>query len=63
MPTWVQYEKFKAAWINCIRNKRIKVPGRPPFLTLHHPPTLEASTCPTKNYFSFKNYTQLDSLP
>ena len=36
----------------------IQYPGRPTFLTLHHLTTLESSTCPTKNYCSFKNCTQ-----
>ena len=52
-----------AACINRIRNKRIHAPWRPPFLTLHHPPTLESSTRQSKNDCSPKNCTQLDSLP
>ena len=55
--TWVQYEKSIAAWIHHINNNKILAPGRPPFLTLHHPLTIEASTC------SYKHCTQLDSLP
>ena len=30
---------------------------------IYHPPTLEASTCPTKNNYSYKNCARLDSLP
>ena len=63
MSTWGQYEKAIEALIQCIRNKRIQAPGRPPFLAINHPPKLEASTRPTKNYFSSKNLRQFDSLP
>ena len=63
MSTWVQYEKSIASCIHRIRNKRTHSPGRPPFFTLHHPPTPEASTCPTFTNHSYKNCTQLDSLP
>ena len=47
--TWGQSEKSIVSWIYCIRNKKIQAPGRPPFLALHHPATLEASTYPTKS--------------
>ena len=40
----------------------IHPPGIHPFLTLHHPPTLEFSNLPIKKSCSSKNYTQLDSL-
>ena len=48
MSTWGKYEKSIKSWVQCIRNKRIKAPGRPHFFILHHPPTLEASTFPTE---------------
>ena len=62
MSMWVQTKTYIVAWIHCIIHKRIQAPWRPPFLTIHHPPTIEASTCPTKKC-SYKNCTQLDSLP
>ena len=62
MTTWSQTEKYIAAWILRIRNRKIYAPGRPTFFTLHHLTILEAHTCPTKN-ISYKNCTQLDSLP
>ena len=62
MTTWGQSEKSIAAWIHHIRIKMIQYPGLPPFLVLHLPPTLEASTRPTKNSCSSKNCTHLDSL-
>ena len=55
IPTWSQSEKSIAAYIHHIRNKSIQDPGLPPFLTIHHPPTLEASTRSTKNACSSKN--------
>ena len=51
-----------SAWIHHIRNGSIKTPGCPHLLTLHHPPTLEDFTRQTKKC-SYKNFTQLDSLP
>ena len=63
MPTWRQYYKSIAAWIHCIRNKRIQDPGIPPLLTIYHPPNLEYSTRPTKKSCSSKNCTQMDYLP
>ena len=62
MSTWGQSEKYIAAWIHSIRDKSINASGRTTFLTLHQPPTLEASTHPTKTV-PYKNFTQLDSLP
>ena len=59
---WGQSEIFIAACIQHIRHKKIQAPGRPPVLTPHHPPTLEASTLPTKKCL-YKNFTQLDFLP
>ena len=61
--TWIQFEKSIASWIHHINNKSIKAPGRHPFITIHHPPTLEASNWPDKNNCSYQNCTQLDSLP
>ena len=61
--TWGQSEKYVAAWTHHIRTKRIQASGRPLFLTLHHPPTLEDSTFLTKKYCYLKNCTQLDYLP
>ena len=63
MSTRGQSDKAISAWLECIRTKRIQSPGLPPFLTLHHPPTLESSTGLTKNYFPSKNCTQFNSLP
>ena len=63
MYTWLQSMKSIVAWIHNIRTEMIQASGSPPFLTLHHLPTLEASTCPTKRSCSSKNCTQLDSLP
>ena len=60
---WGQSEKSIAAWIERIINKRIQSSGLLHFLTLHHLPTLEAPTHPTKINCSYKNFTQLDSLP
>ena len=57
---WGQCEKCIDAWIHLIRAKRIEAPGLLPFLTLHHPPTLEGSACPTENSCSSKNCTHLD---
>ena len=54
---------FIAVWIQHISNENIHVPGHPPLLTRHYPPTLETSTLPTKNSCSFKNCTKFDSLP
>ena len=48
--------------INRIRNIIIKATGRPPFLALNQPPTLEASTLPTENKCFYKTFTELDSL-
>ena len=59
--TWGQSEKSIVAWIQRISNESIHEPGRHALTTLHHTPTLEYSTCPTKS-FSYKNCTQLDSL-
>ena len=61
MYMWGQTEKFIAAWIHHISNIRIKAPRHPPFLTLIHPPNLEASTRPN-NKNSYKNFTQSYSL-
>ena len=61
--TWFQYEKAISTWLQHIRTKIIQAPGCHPFLTLHHPPTLEASTSPTKLNCSYKTFTQLDYLP
>ena len=55
MSTWGQYENSIAAWLHHIRIQRIQVPGRPTFLTLLYPPTLENSTNPTKNSCSSKH--------
>ena len=63
MSTRGQYDKFMAAWLHCISTKSSQSPGCPPFLTLHHPSTLEASTHPTKKSCSSVNCTNLDSLP
>ena len=63
MSTGVQSNKSIAACIHHIRNKRVQAPVRPPFLSLHQPPTHEASTCPTLKNRDYKNHTQLDSLP
>ena len=63
MSTWVQSKKSIAAWIHCIRNKGVQAPGRPSFLTLHHPTTLEDSTRQTKTKTSYKNCTLFYSLP
>ena len=60
---WGKSGKAISSWVHGIRTKRIHVPGRPPFLTLHHPNNLEASTLLTKKSCSSKNCTQLDSLP
>ena len=60
--TWVQYEKAISTWLQHIRTKIIQAPGCHPFLTLHHPPTLEASTWPTKKSCFSKSIPQLDSL-
>ena len=57
---WVPGTQFNR--IHRIRNKMIHPPGIHPFLTLHHPPTLESSNLPIKKSCSSKNYTQLDSL-
>ena len=54
MSMWGQYDKSIAACIHHISVKRIQAPGRPPFLTIHHPPTFESSTRPTKNSCSPK---------
>ena len=62
MSTWGKSDKYISEWIHCIKNKRIQAPGHPTFLMLHHPPTLEFSTRPTKT-FPTKNCTLLDSLP
>ena len=51
MSTWSEYEKSISAWIHHIMRKIIQAPGRPPFLTLHHRPTLEYFTHLTKNKF------------
>ena len=63
MSMWGQSEKSIAAWIHCIRNKGVQAPGRPSFLTLHHPTTLEDSTRQTKTKTSYKNCTLFYSLP
>ena len=63
MSTWGQSERAISAWIQRIMTKRIHSPVRPPFFTIHHPPTLEDPTCPTKKSCSSKNYTQLNYLP
>ena len=57
-----QYDKFIAAWIQCISNKIIEIREGPPVITLQHPPTFEACTCPTKT-IPYKRYTHLDFLP
>ena len=49
-------------WVCCETEWNIKVPGHPNLLQRHHQPTLEVSTCPTKNECSSKNCTQLDTL-
>ena len=49
MSTWDQTVKSTGAWLQHISNIMVNAPRRPPFLTLHHPPTLEASICPNKN--------------
>ena len=54
MLTWVQNEKFIASWIHRISNIRVQTTGRHPFLILHHPPTLEASSLPIKTIFPLK---------
>ena len=46
-----------------MRTKIIQAPRLPLILTLHHPPTIEASTCRTKRSCLFKIFTQLDPLP
>ena len=46
--TWDLSKKSTSSWLHSFRTKRTQAPGRPPFLTLNHPPTLEASTRPTK---------------
>ena len=63
MSTWVQSEKSIGTSLHGIRNKTIHPPGRPPFIMIYHPPTLEAYTCPTKKSCYSKNYTQFNSLP
>ena len=52
--TWLKYDKSIGAYIHCIRTKSIQAPGYPPFLTLNHPPNLEASNFLTKIIFSPK---------
>ena len=59
---WGQYEESIKAWLHRISTARIKAPGRPLALTLHHNPNGEASTCPAKQ-FSNKNHTYLDLIP
>ena len=54
---WVQYKKFIKVWLHHIRNIRIQATGRTHVFNLHHPPTLEASTRPTKK-ISYKYCTQ-----
>ena len=63
MSTCGQYEKSIAAWIHCIRDKSTQSPGRLPFIMIHHSPTFESSTRPTKKSCSSKNCTQLYYLP
>ena len=63
MSMWVQSEKFIDAFLHGISTKSIQAPGRPPFIMLHHPPTIEASTRPTKKSCYSKNCTQFNSLP
>ena len=63
MSTWGQYYNAVYSCIQRIGNERIQAPGLLYFLTWHHPTTLEASTCLTKNSCSSKNCTQFDSLP
>ena len=60
---WGQSEKTIAAWLHSISTKRIHALGRPPLLTLHHPPTLEYSARPTKNSCSSKIFTHFNYLP
>ena len=61
--TWGQSEKAIAACLHHIGTEKIQAPGRPAFLTLHHPPTLESPTWPTKKSCYSKNCTQCDSIP
>ena len=63
MPVWGQSEKSIAAWLKRISTERIHSPVLPPFLAQHHPPTLEASICPTKSSCSSKRFPRSDSLP
>ena len=63
MSTRGQYEKYISTWIQWISTESIQDLGFLPFLTWHHPPTLEASNLPTKKYFPSKHCTQFDSFP
>ena len=63
MSTWGQSEKAIDPGIHHIKTKIIQAPGRPPFLTLHYPPTLEVSIFPTKRSCFSQNCTQFDSFP
>ena len=53
----------KTGWWYCDTEWRIKVPGLPALLNRHHPPTLEASTFPTKDSRPSKHFTQFNTLP
>ena len=59
---WGQSEKSIAAWLHCIRTKKMQDPVITPFFMIHHPPILEASTRPDKHSCSSINSTQLDYL-
>ena len=63
MSTWGQSDKSISAWLHGISTKSILSPGRPSFLTLHHPTILESSTFQTEKYVSSKNWTRFNSLP
>ena len=56
-------EKYLAACIHRIATKRIHTPVRTPFLTLHHPPTIEDNTLPNEEVLFLQKSTQFDSLP
>ena len=68
MPEWEKpnHKTFPtSAWVTSWWGKRdtIKVPGHPTLPNLQNPPLLEVFTCPAKNSFSLKIYTQFDTLP
>ena len=54
MLTWGKSEKSIYACLHHTRTKIIQAPGRPLLLMLHQPTTLEAYTCLTKKYCSYK---------